>query len=127
MANGRVLHGGVLWSPAGLYREGFTLQAVLSGRELPLPIRCAQQCLGERRRRRNPIVAGLTLQARGGLDIKNDVTVPYDPSNRLHGTSAGVRAAYCWKLNNWFYLDPEAQTFACTGYNQLRLGAQMTG
>lgn len=38
-----------------------------------------------------------------------------------------ARAAYGWKLRNWFYLGPEAQTFACTGYRALRFGAQITG
>ena len=77
------------------------------------------------------------------------MTVPDDPSNRLHGTSAGARAAinlwfeptpatmiaadasltsiatgysaraaYGWRLRDWFYLGPEAQTFACIGYSQ---------
>ncbi len=29
--DGRFMHGGLLWSPGGLDREGFTLQAVISG------------------------------------------------------------------------------------------------
>jgi hypothetical protein len=98
------------------------------------------------------------LKVFAGLDIKNDLTTPYDPSNRLNGTSIGVRGAfslwfeptpatmlaadasltsiatgysarvaYGWKLNSWFYLGPEAQTFACIGYDQLRFGVHMTG
>jgi hypothetical protein len=100
----------------------------------------------------------LEIKIFAGLDIKNDITMPFDPSNRLHGTSAGARAAvnlwfeptpstmiaadvsltsiatgysaraaYGWKLNGWFYLGPEAQTFACTGYSQVRFGAHVTG
>ena len=92
-----------------------------------------------------------------GLEIKNDVTVPYDPSNRLHVTSARVRAAvnlwfeptpstmiaadaaltsiatgyaaraaYGWRLYDWFYLGLEVQTFACAGYSQLRFDAHIT-
>ena len=100
----------------------------------------------------------LELKVFAGLDIKNDVTNPYDPANRLHGTSFGVRAAvnlwfeptpatmfaadaslssiatsysarlaYGWRLRDWFYLGPEAQTFACVGYSQLRFGVHLTG
>ena len=28
---------------------------------------------------------------------------------------------------DWFYLGPEAQTFACDGYSQLRVGVHLTG
>ena len=38
-----------------------------------------------------------------------------------------VRAAYGWRLRDWFYLGPEAQTFACDGYSQWRFGAHLTG
>jgi hypothetical protein len=38
-----------------------------------------------------------------------------------------VRAAYSWRLREWFYLGPEAQTFACVGYSQVRFGLHMTG
>ena len=40
----------------------------------------------------------LELKVFAGLDIKNDITSPYDPSNRLHGTSVGIRGA----VNLWF-------------------------
>ena len=101
----------------------------------------------------------LELKVFAGLDIKNDVTSPYDPSNRLHGTSVGARAAVnLWfeptpvdhdrrrrlavarsppairrappmagGCSDWFYLGPEAQTFACIGYSQLRFGVHLTG
>lgn len=163
--DGRFMHGGVLWSPAGLDREGFTLQAVLSGGTYRYQSGALNNAWVTGGEEEIQLLPGwrfkrdtLELKVFAGLDIKNDVTVPYDPSNRLHGTSAGVRAAvnlwfeptpstmiaadaaltsiatgyaaraaYGWKLNNWFYLGPEAQTFACTGYSQVRLGAHMTG
>jgi len=44
----------------------------------------------------------LELKAFARLDIKNDVTNPYDPSNRLHGTSVGIRGT----INLWFEPTP---------------------
>ena len=38
-----------------------------------------------------------------------------------------ARAAYGWRLHDWFYLGPEAETFACIGYSQLRFGLHLTG
>ena len=127
------------------------------GRAVPLPLRRAQQCLGIGAEEEAQLLPGwrfkrdrLDVKVFAGLDIKNDATSPYDPSNRLHGTSVGARAAvnlwfdptpstmvaadaslssiatgysaraaYGWKLHEWFYLGPEAQTFACVGYSQL--------
>ncbi len=163
--DGRFMHGGLLWSPDGLDREGFTLKAMVSGGLY----RYQSGALG------NAWVTGTEEEAQllpgwrfkrdrlevkvfAGLDVKNDVTSPDDPSNRLHGTSAGIRgavslwfeptpftmlaadaslssiatsysarAAYGWRVKDWFYLGPEAQTFACVGYSQLRFGVHLTG
>ncbi len=163
--DGHFLHGGLLWSPDGIDREGFTLQALISGgtyRYQSGALNNAQvigteeglQLMPGWRFKRQT----LELKAFVGLDIKNNITAPYDPSNRLHGTSVGVRAAvnlwfeptpstmlaadasltsidtdysaraaYGWKLNEWFYLGPEAQTFACIGFSTLRFGLHVTG
>jgi len=100
----------------------------------------------------------LEVKVFAGLDVKNDVTSPDDPSNRLHGTSAGIRgavdvwfeptpstmvaadasltsiatgysarAAVGWRVEDRFFLGPEAQTFACVGSSQLRFGVHLTG
>ena len=159
--DGQFMHGGLLWSPEGLDRDGFTLKAMISGGQY----RYASGALN------NAWVTGTEEEAQllpgwrfkrdrfeltvfAGLDIKNDTTSPYDPGSRVHGTSLGARAAinlwfeptpatmfavhasltsietgysarvaYGWKLHDWFYLGPEAQTFACLSYRQLRLGA----
>ena len=162
--DGRFMHGGVLWSPDGLDRDGFTLQAVISGGQYRYQSGALNNAQVIGTEEEVQLLPGWrfkreTLEVRvfAGLDIKNDVTVPNDPSNRLHGTSAGARiaanlwfeptpttmlaadaslttiatgysarAAYGWKLRDWFYLGPEAQTFACTGYRQVRLGAHLT-
>jgi Cellulose biosynthesis protein BcsS len=163
--DGRFVHGGLLWSPDLLDRRGFTLNAMVSGGLY----RYQSGALG------NAWVTGTEEEAQmlpgwrfkydrlevkvfAGLDVKNDVTSPDDPSNRLHGTSAGirgavdvwfepalstmvaadaslssiatsysVRAAVGWRVEDWFYLGPEAQSFACVGYSQLRLGVHLTG
>lgn len=41
--------------------------------------------------------------------------------------SYSARAAFGWRLHDWFYLGPEAQTFACTGFTQARFGLHLTG
>ena len=163
--DGRFLHGGLLWSPGGIEREGFTLEAMFSGGTYRFRSGAladawvtgaeeeAELLPGWRFKR-----DGLELKVFAGLDIKNDFSSPYDPSNRLHGTSVGIRTAvnlwfeptpsnmlaadaslssiatsysariaYGWRLDDWFYVGPEAQTFACTGYSQLRLGVHLTG
>ncbi len=163
--DGRFMHGGVLWSPGGLDHDGFTLQAVISGGQYRYQSGALNNAQVIGTEKELQLLPGwrfkretLELKVFAGLDIKNDVTAPDDPSNRLHGTSAGARvaanlwyeptpatmlaadaslttiatgysarAAYGWKLRDWFYLGPEAQTFACTGYSALRLGAHVTG
>jgi hypothetical protein len=44
----------------------------------------------------------LELKVFAGLDIKNDVTSPYDPSNRLHRAFAAIRTI----VNLWFEPTP---------------------
>ena len=163
--DGRFMHGGLLWSPGGLDNEGFTFQLVTSGglyryrsgaldNAQVIGTEAEVQLLPGWRFKR----VRLEVKVFAGLDIKNDVTIPDDPSNRLHGTSAGIRAAlnlwfeptsatmaavdaslssiatgysaraaYGWRVEDWFYLGPEAQTFACIGYRQLRFGVHLTG
>jgi hypothetical protein len=163
--DGRFMHGGLLWSPGGLDRDGFTVKLVASGGLY----RYRSGALG------NAWVIGADEEAQvlpgwrfkrgqlevkvfAGIDIQNDATSPYDPANRLLGTSVGARTAvnlwfeptastmfaadaslssiatnysarvaYGWRLHDWFYLGPEAQTFACIGFTQARLGVHLTG
>ncbi|MGH6682994.1 MAG: cellulose biosynthesis protein BcsS [Pseudolabrys sp.] len=163
--DGHFLHGGLLWSPEGIDQEGFTMRAVISGGTYRYRSGALNNNWVTSTEEEVQVLPGwrfkrdrLELKIFAGVDIKNDVTSPYDPSSRLHGTSAGVRvavnlwfeptpstmiaadasltsiatgysarAAYGWKLRDWFYLGPEAQTFACEGYSQMRLGAHVTG
>ena len=153
--DGRFMHGGLLWSPGGLDREGFTLQADGFGRAVPLPLRRARQCLGDRRRGGGPGAAGLAVQARpaGGQGFRRarhqgrchqslrsrptactgTPSAPAPPSicgssrrprpwsrptPRCRRSPPAIRRAppIGWRLHDWFYLGPEAQTFACIGY-----------
>ena len=163
--DGRFMHGGLLWSPGGLDHEGFTLQLLASGGLYRYRSGALNNAWVIGAEEEAQVLPGwrfkrdrLELKVFAGLDIKNDVTSPYDPSNRLHGTSVGIRgavnlwfeptpatmvaadaslssiatgysarAAYGWRLHDWFYLGPEAQTFACVGYSQLRFGVHLTG
>ena len=146
----------------GLEREGFILQALLSG-GIPIQSGTPNNNCVTGTEEETSCHAGTSCARRSSSKVSpgstsKNVTVPYDPSSRLHGTSVGARAAvnlwfeptpstmiaadaaltsiatgysaraaYGWKLKDWFYLGPEAQTFACTGYSQLRFGAHMTG
>jgi hypothetical protein len=163
--DGQFVHGGLLWSPGGADREGFIVKLMASGGRY----RYSSGALG------NAWVTGteeeaqalpgwrfkrdrLELKVFAGLDVKNDATSPYDPSNHLHGTSVGVRtaadlwfeptpstmiaadaalssivhsysarAAFGWRLADWFYVGPEAQAFSCVGFAQARAGLHLTG
>ena len=113
--DGRFMHGGLLWSPDGLDREGFTLNAIVSdglyryqsgalGNAWVIGTEGEAQLLPGWRFKRDR----LEVKVFAGLDVKNDVTSPYDPSNRLHGTSAGIRGA----VNVWFEPTPTTMVAA---------------
>jgi hypothetical protein len=163
--NGAFTYGGLLWSPDGLDREGFTLKTVISGGRY----RYNSGALGGAQVVGSEFVAQvlpgwrfkrdrLEVKVFAGLDLEDHRLVPDDPSSRLRGGSAGARAAvdiwyeptpatmlaadasvstivtsysariaYSWRLLDRFYLGPEAQTFACEGYRQIRFGAHLTG
>ena len=99
--NGSFFHGGLLWSPDGLDREGFTLKAVISGgryryisgalgnvevtgREL-----AAQIMPGARFKR-----GKLEIKVFAGLDIQDHSLSPDDPSSDLRGGDIGARLAF---------------------------------
>ncbi|HEX5212444.1 MAG TPA: cellulose biosynthesis protein BcsS [Pseudolabrys sp.] len=162
--DGQFGHSGLLWSPYGLDRDGFTLKAMISGGRY----RYISGALN------NTWVIGTEEEAQAlpgwrfkgdlfevkifaGLDVTHGATWPDDPDNRLRGTHLGLRTAvdvwyeptsstmlatdaslttiaadysariaYGWRLNDWFYLGPEAQAFACDGYRQFRFGVHLT-
>jgi hypothetical protein len=70
------------------------------------------------------------------LGLRTSVDTWYEPTPStmlaadasLTSIAAGysARLAYGWRLNDWFYIGPEAQAFACDGYRQFRFGAHLT-
>ena len=42
-------------------------------------------------------------------------------------TNYSARVAFGWRAFDLFYLGPEAQAFACDGYDQVRAGVHLTG
>lgn len=107
--DGRFMHGGLLWSPGGIDREGFTLEAMVSGGTYRYASSALNNALVIGADEEAQVLPGwrfkrdrLELKVFAGLDIKNDITSPYDPSNRLHGTSVGIRGA----VNLWFEPPP---------------------
>jgi hypothetical protein len=105
--NGAFGHGGMLWSPGGLNREGFTLKLLLAGgvyryhtdrqfiagRQL---IAIRQHIIGRQelisvmagwRFKRDNLDVALFL----GPDLQSHVLMPDDPGNRMRGIRAGVR------------------------------------
>jgi hypothetical protein len=139
-------YGGVVWSPGGLNRDGFTLKALLAGgdylyRSSATDIRGADLVAsimpGYRLKRGN-----VEIKMFAGLDIQHHWTLPFDPSNRLRGTHAGarfntltgstidrnygIRAAAGWRMFNRLWLGPEIETSGDRIYRQYRAGAHIT-
>jgi hypothetical protein len=97
--NGAFTYGGLLWSPGGLDREGFTLKAVMSGgtyrywsgavggdvtgRELVAQVLPGWRFKSDR----------LEVKVFAGLDLQDHRLSPDDPASRLRGGDAGLRAA----------------------------------
>jgi len=73
---------------------------------------------------------GWSIGARGAVDLWYEPTgatmLAFNAFVSSINTDYSVRAAYGWRLFNSFYLGPEAQTFDCVGYRQLRVGLHLT-
>ena len=107
--HGSFSHGGMLWSPGGLERDGFTLKLLLGGGHY----RYTSGALGDvdiigqqaaafvlpgwRFVRDRMIV---TLYA--GLDFQYHLLTPFDPGSNVHGTQTGLRGA----AEFWYEPDP---------------------
>jgi hypothetical protein len=91
------LHGGVLWSPDGLDREGFTLKVLFAGGRYRYPSGTreivGQEMLGGLlpgwRFKSDRVEATFFV----GGDLQHHQLTPDDPGARLRGTRAGLRAA----------------------------------
>ena len=121
--HGTFLHGGLLWSPGGLDRKGFTLKTVISGgtynyRSGAL---ASQQVKG--REFTAQITPGwhfkhgkIELKVFAGLDAQNHHLEPNDPDSKLRGGDLGLRTAFeLWAEptpNVMIALDGSASTIA---------------
>lgn len=99
--NGGFGHGGLLWSPGGLDREGFTFRAVLSGGIY----RYTSGALGNRGVTGRELTAQFTPGWRfkfgrsefkifAGADLQSHKLWPDDPSSGLRGGTIGARASF---------------------------------
>ncbi|HEX2215077.1 MAG TPA: cellulose biosynthesis protein BcsS, partial [Xanthobacteraceae bacterium] len=96
---GAFVHGGFLWSPNGIQREGFTVKLLAgsgayryrSGALGNVEV-TGSQSLGS-------VMPGwrfgsgkFELTGYAGLDVQDHRLSHFDPGNRLHGTHVGLRA-----------------------------------
>ncbi len=158
------LDGGLVWSPAGLDADGFTLKALLSGgnytyvssglhEDIDGTMLSAAAMPGWRFVR-----GGLNVSLYGGAVVQDYRLSPYDPGGRLHGfyvgaqfaadiwyqPSAGtmvavngaiasigptgsLRTAFGWQVFDSVFVGPENQWIWCADYQEVRLGAHLTG
>jgi hypothetical protein len=99
--HGAFVHGGLLASPGGLDKDGFTLKLLIgAGR-----YRYIAGSLGNARVTGHQAVAlllpgwrfqrdRLTLFVYGGLDFQRHELIPNDPANSLRGNHVGLRAGF---------------------------------
>jgi hypothetical protein len=115
--DGAFLNGGLLWSPAGLDTSGgFTLLV--------------------QNYRLTPYDPGSRLHGfYAGGQLAGDVWYQPDPATMiaLDGSIASIgligsaRAAIGWRSSEPFFVGPETQVIWCLDYQQLRVGAHVTG
>jgi hypothetical protein len=93
---GAFVHGGLLWSPGGITREGFTLKLLAAGgtytyrsgaREITGLAAIGSVMPGWRFK-----ADKFELTVYGGLDVQNHQLSPDDPGGRLRGGYIGARA-----------------------------------
>ncbi len=97
--DGAFLNGGLLWSPAGLDKSGFTLKVLLNGGDYTYPssglqvdvngVMISAAALPGWRWTRE----GLAVDVFAGPVVQNYRLTPYDPGSRLHGSYAGGQLA----------------------------------
>jgi len=93
--NGGFVHGGVVWSPDGLDRPGFTFKLLVAGgryqyRSGTVDI-VGTQGLAAAMPGWRFKVANLEILVLGGLDLQSHRLAPDDPANALRGTHVGGR------------------------------------
>lgn len=125
--HGSFSHGGVLWSPGGLDREGFTFKALIGAGTYQYRSGALRDALvtgsqvggfvmpGWR------FVSGKTfLTVFGGLDLQHHTTRPHDPGSDLNGGHAGIRGA----IELWH--EPDALTMIAADASVSSIGPSYT-
>jgi Cellulose biosynthesis protein BcsS len=114
-ANGQFAHGGLLWSPAGLDSAGLVLKAMASAGFYRYRSGALDDALVRGLDASAQLLPGwrfkydrLQVTLFAGLDVQEDLTRPFDPSNRLHGFSIGARGA----AELWFEPTPNTMLAA---------------
>jgi hypothetical protein len=118
-------HGGVLWSPAGLYNEGFTLKLLLNGGAY----RYRSAALNDTKilARQSSIAAmpgwrfkraGFEVTVFAGLDLQNFKFTPDDPESRLHGRRIGARTGF----ELWYEPSPTTMLAADASISSISAG-----
>lgn len=89
------LYGGMMWSPAGLIREGPVLKLFYAGGFYRYDAGTARVMGAHDTVAILPgwhfVRGGLDVTVYGGADLQYHRTSPYDPGNRLNGGHAGLR------------------------------------
>jgi hypothetical protein len=110
--NGASVHGGVLWSPGGLAREGFTLKLLVAGGDY------GYTSTGTAFAGRYALASAMPgwrfkwgrfeLTVFAGPDFQRHRISPDDPGNRMRGDNAGLRIG----ADAWYQ---PTDTFMATG------------
>jgi hypothetical protein len=120
-SNGGFGHGGLLWSPAGLDHEGFTLKTLLGAGTYKYHTGATEvtgmQFLGA-------VMPGwrfkrdaFEVTAFVGLDVQNHRLRPDDAGNQLRGTHAGLRGGF----DLWW--EPSKTTMAAASVSLSTVGS----
>ncbi len=99
-SHGSFSYGGMLWSPDGLDRGGFTLKALIGGGAYQYTSGALGGTTVTGQQFSGFVLPGwrfvrdktfVTIFA--GLDLQHHSTIPYDPGSDLNGSHAGIRGA----------------------------------
>jgi hypothetical protein len=126
--NGGSIHGGLLWSPDGLAREGFTLKLLVAGgqyRYLNGDTAVTGRygltsVMGGWRFKRD----GFDVTLFAGPDLQSHRLSPDDPGNRLRGGNAGLRVgADLWYQSGTHFMATASVSASTIGANYWSRGA----
>lgn len=132
---GDFLYGGVLWSPAGLNNDGFTLKMLLEGGRYSYVSGTSSESIDGFKLSAAALPGwrftrdGLTVSVFAGPLVQDYRLAPADPASRLHGFYVGGEAA----ADIWY--QPNALTMAAvngaiasigpTGYLRAAIGLRL--